>query len=115
MNKQNLCQVVGISQYEKDKKVSYTLQLLAQFKDFEVEAGAVGLKVISEWTRLDVSHLQVGDVVQLYYERGFKDMATLSDVVVCKDIKGTPFEHLNTASLVLGPVPFNGSDDGKKK
>lgn len=115
MNKQNLCQVVGISCYEKDGKISYTVFLLGQFKENEVEAGAAGLKAFSEWTRMDMGHLQVGDVVQLYYEKGFKDMAILADVVVCKDIKGTPFEHLNTASLVLGQPPFDGADANKKK
>lgn len=91
MNKEKYCQVVGISSYEKDGNKSYTLHLTGQFNGYEKKAGAVGLKVFIEWTRLDLSHIQVGDVVQLYYERGFQDKATLSDIAVIKDIKDTPF------------------------
>ena len=91
MNKEKLCQVVGIAMNEKDGKKSYTLHLTGQFLDYENERGAVGLKVFSEWTRLDLSHITVGDVVLPTYEKGFQGMATLSDVIVIKDIKDTPF------------------------
>ena len=91
MNKEKLCQVVGISKNEKDGKISYTLQLTGQFSEYEKNNGAVGLKAFSEWTRLDVSHVTVGNVVYPMYEKGFQGMATLSDVVIVKDISDTPF------------------------
>lgn len=91
MNKEKLCQVVGISKNEKDGKVSFTLHLTGQFPEYEKARGAVGLRVFSEWTRLDCGHITVGDVVYPTYEKGFQGMATLSDIIVVKDIKDTPF------------------------
>ena len=91
MNKEKLCQVVGISSNEKDGKKSYTLHFTGQFPEYEKEKGAVGLRVFSEWTRLDMSHIHVGDVVYIMYEKGFQGMAALSDLVVVKDIADTPF------------------------
>lgn len=91
MNKEKLCQVVGITSNEKDGKKSFTLHLLGQFADYEKQKGAVGLRVFSEWTRLDMSHITVGDVVYPMYEKGFQGMATLSDLIVYKDIKDTPY------------------------
>ena len=91
MNKEKLCQVVGLTSNEKDGKRSYTVHLTGQFPAYEKEKGAVGLRVFSEWTRLDLSHITVGDVVYPMYEKGFQGMATLSDLMVIKDIKDTPF------------------------
>lgn len=83
--------ILGISSYEKDGNVSYTLHCAGYFSDFETKGGAVGLKVFSEWTRLDCGFLAVGDVVELRYTKGFKGMATLSDVIVHKDASAIPF------------------------
>lgn len=85
------CLVTGISSYEKDGKTNTTVHLLGQFKEFEKKGGALGFKAFSEWTRLDVGHLRVGDVVRLYYDKGFQDKAQLEDIVVLRDVKNTPF------------------------
>jgi len=83
--------IVGISPYEKDGNTSYTLHLIGYFSDFDSNNGARGLKVETEWTRIDCGFLNIGDVVELRYSKGFKGMATLCDVVVHKEAKRLPF------------------------
>lgn len=80
--------VLGIGKYEKDGKVSYTLYGETPFEQFESEAGAIGTKVIKEWTnRVDLSFLKPGDIVTLQYAKGFKDMAVLNNVTVVAPAK----------------------------
>lgn len=95
MNKEKMCIVVGISSYEKDGKTSYTVQLLGQYSQSEKEAGALGYKAISEWTRLDLGFLQVGDVITPIYDKGFQDKAVLGDVIVHRDLKDNPLADLS--------------------
>lgn len=76
-------EVVGVSSYEKDKQVSYNLYYTCPFEPYEQENGAIGMKVGQEWTReVDCSLLFPGDIVRLSYRKGFKGMATLSNIQI---------------------------------
>lgn len=80
--------VLGISKYEKDGKVSYTLYGETPFEQYESDAGAIGTKCVKEWTnRVDLSYLKPGDIVTLQYTKGFKDMAVLNNVTVIQPVK----------------------------
>ena len=75
------CQVMGITRVEGEKGVSYTLHAVTPFEDWECNGDhskAVGLKCISEWTRLDLSALKPNMVIRLRYGKGFKGQAVLS-------------------------------------
>ena len=80
--------VLGISSYEKDKVVSYTLHCAHLFPDFQVDSGATGLMAESFWTRTDLSAVEPGMCLDLIFEPGFKGLATLVGFTI---IKNTPF------------------------
>lgn len=103
------CKVVGISPYEKDGKRSYNLHLVGYFNDYNVEQGASGLEVQTEWTRLDCGFLRIGDVVELQYTKGFQGKAVLSNIKVIKDAYDLPFGYDDIYIQAKDNNPFTGS------
>lgn len=70
--------VTGVRRSEKDGKVSYTLNGITPFNQYFLDNGSYGYGVVSEWTnRCDLSYLQVGDIVELQYGKGFEGKAIL--------------------------------------
>lgn len=91
LQRPDLWKVVGIAPYTKNGNTSYNLHLVGYFTDYDEQNGAVGLKTAVEWTRLDCGFLNIGDVVELRYAKGFQGLATLSDVIRYPDIKNEGF------------------------
>lgn len=81
--------VLGISSYEKDGKKCFNLYYAKLFADYQVSAGALGIMAASSWTNsVDLSTVEPGMFLELYFEPGFQDRATLADFKV---LSGTPF------------------------
>lgn len=84
--------ILGITSYEKNERKNYTLHCLTEFNDYDKEHGAVGYKSNSIWTNsVDCSALVPGDYVDLYFEPGFNNTATLSGYSVLPQTKDNPF------------------------
>lgn len=74
--------IVGITKYEKNGKKNFTLHYIQEFSEREQEGGAVGVKVSTVWTQLPVAEIaRVNDLVELRFEPGFNNTATLSDII----------------------------------
>lgn len=77
--------IVGIRETKSKTsgKAYFNYYLMEDFTDYEKETSeqCVGKKVSFESTplRFDV---QVGDKVKCYYEKGFQDKATISEMIV---------------------------------
>ena len=72
--------VLGISEYEKEGKKYYNVYCATPFSDRMIEAGAVGLQVKSVWSpesSVSFAGVEPGDYLDLEYEPGFQDKATL--------------------------------------
>lgn len=98
--------VLGISSYEKDGKKCFNLYYAKLFPDHQVSAGALGIMTASSWTNsVDLSVVEPGMFLELYFEPGFQDRATLSDFKV---LSGTPFnskeDALASAGLPVEPL-----------
>lgn len=79
--------IVGVVKREKDGKVSYTIHGVTPFEDWESE-NSIGMKVVSEWTnRVDCSHLKPGDIVQLFYTKGYQGSAVLNNIILVEKSK----------------------------
>lgn len=79
--------ILGIKKTEKEDKVSFSLYGETPFEDWEA-GNSVGTKVVQEWTnRVDLSYLKPGDVVQLWYVKGFQGAAVLNNVTVVSQAK----------------------------
>lgn len=86
--KEGEVKVLGISKYEKDGKVSYTLHGETPFEQWESEAGAIGTKAVTEWTnKVDLGFLKPGDIIIPIYTKGFKGAAVLNNVTVVSQSK----------------------------
>ncbi len=79
-----VAQITGITNYEKNGRRSFTLHLTSEFSDYEKKnSDAIGLKASTVWTNsVDCSFLFPGDIVELYFEPGFNNAATLSGIKV---------------------------------
>lgn len=72
--------VLGISEYEKEGKKYYNVYCATPFSDRMIEAGAVGIQVKSVWSpesSVSFAGVAPGDYLDLEYEPGFQDKATL--------------------------------------
>lgn len=86
--KEGQVKIVGIAPYQKDGKVSYNIYGVTPYSPYEVENGAIGEKVVKEWTnRIDCSILKPGDIVEFSYAKGFRDMAVLNNITVVTPAK----------------------------
>lgn len=74
-------QIVGIKKSEKDGNVSYTIHALTNFETWE---NGKGLKVVSEWTRADLSNIEVNSICTPIYGRGYQGKAVLKGLQVVK-------------------------------
>lgn len=71
-------QILGIVQIVKDDKISYVIHGFTPFEDWEIEKGCIGYKTFNEYTRADCSKLEMDDVIEPIYTKGFKGMAVMS-------------------------------------
>lgn len=75
--------VVGIVTEEREskgvKQLTTNLYLELEHEEWRKERALrlEGKRYVMEWTRLDCSGLHVGDTVDLFYEPGFQNKATL--------------------------------------
>lgn len=72
-------QIAGIYSFAKDGKSGSSLSYLRSFEDWQEERAVriVGVCAETEFTRMDCSGLNVGDIVRLIYRKGFKGRAEL--------------------------------------
>ena len=54
-------QVVGVVEIIKDDKKSYVVHGITPFEDWET---GVGFKTFNEWTRADLSKVDVNDIIE---------------------------------------------------
>ena len=75
----NNFQIFGILGLEKDGKKVYRIYLGGEFSEYSQAHSfqCDGVEVISEYTTLDCSKLAVGDLVQVFYTRGYEGKARL--------------------------------------
>lgn len=76
----NTLEVIGIITTAKDGATFTRLVLVSDFTDYQ-QANAErcdGMDATIEYTRMDCSSLRVGDVVELYYSKGYQGKAVLS-------------------------------------
>ncbi|MGN0246308.1 MAG: hypothetical protein ACI4DK_10130 [Lachnospiraceae bacterium] len=72
--------VLGISSYEKEGQKYFNVYVATPFSDRMLEAGAQGVQVKAIWSsanQVDFSGVNPGDYLDLVYEPGFQDKATL--------------------------------------
>lgn len=81
-------QIVGVYSYEKNGRSGSSVSFVQNFQPWQAERGlrADGLHAETEFTRMDCSGLQVGDVVRLAYGKGFQGKAELIGYSVVKRI-----------------------------
>lgn len=72
-------QIVGIYSYSKDGKNGSSLSYLQSFENWQAERAVRidGVRAETEFSRMDCSQLNVGDIVRLIYKKGFRDRAEL--------------------------------------
>lgn len=71
-------------------KTGFNIYGVKDYTRYEMEnAQCEGQAVVQEWTNIDFN-IHPGDVVELIYEPGFQDKATLVDIQVIK-IADNPF------------------------
>ncbi len=82
--------VVGVQKGQSRNGRDFTnLFFQKEFTPYEMQSGTcVGYKVDSEFTYLDCSGVKPGDTVELTYEPGYQDKATLVGVTVLAAKKG---------------------------
>lgn len=76
---ENQVLIVGVYSYTSNGKSGSVVSYLRDFDGWQRERGTVveGVCAESEFTHMDCLGLQVGDVVQLIYQKGFKGKAEL--------------------------------------
>lgn len=76
----NSFEIIGIVTTLKDEKSFTRLVMVSDFSDYQQTNSerCEGMEAIVEYTRADCSALQVGDVVELYYSKGYQGKAVLS-------------------------------------
>lgn len=72
-------QIVGIYSYSRDGKSGSSLSYLQGFEAWQAERAVRidGVRAETEFTRMDCSGLNIGDIVRLIYKKGFRDRAEL--------------------------------------
>lgn len=85
----NTFEVFGIITTVKDGKPGTRLVLTSEFSEYAVENAqrCDGLDCITEFTRLDCSALKVGDIIELFYNKGFQGKAVLAGFRKVTDAK----------------------------
>lgn len=83
-------QIVGIQKGQSRNGRGFTnLHFTTEYTPYESQNGScVGFKVGTEFTYADLQGIQPGDVVDLVYEKGYQDKATLANVVMLEKKKG---------------------------
>lgn len=71
-------QVIGIVTIVKDDKISYVVHGFTPFEDWEIEKGCEGYKTFNEYTRCDMSKVNINDIIEPIYSKGFKGQAVMS-------------------------------------
>lgn len=95
-----LAKVLGITSYEKDGKKNYTLHYCQEFTAYDKERGAEGLKVATVWTNLScAAQIFPDDLVELQFEPGYQDRATLVDIVRYPKSKEHPLNLLSVRAV----------------
>lgn len=81
-------QIVGIYSYFRDGKSGNSLSYLQGFEDWQAERAVRidGVRAETEFTRMDCSQLNVGDIVRLIYKKGFRDRAELVGYSIVESI-----------------------------
>lgn len=101
--------VLGISSYEKEGQKYFNVYVATPFSDRMLEAGAQGIQTKAIWSpanQVDFSGVNPGDYLDLLYEPGFQDKATL----VSFSPLTTPFnQHIE------GILSDNSGADKQKK
>lgn len=72
--------VLGISSYEKEGQKYFNVYVATPFSDRMLDAGAQGVQAKAVWSpanNVDFSEVNPGDYLDLVYEPGFQDKATL--------------------------------------
>lgn len=72
-------EIIGLVTTVKDGKMGTRLIMVSDFSDYVAtnSTRCEGVDAIIEYTRLDCSNLCIGDTVELFYNRGFKNLAQL--------------------------------------
>ncbi|MDO4343930.1 MAG: hypothetical protein Q4C50_03910 [Eubacteriales bacterium] len=71
--------IVGVYTYAKNGKNGTTISFVREFKSWQIERGlrTDGVYAETEFTHMDCTGLQVGDIVRLAYQKGFQGKADL--------------------------------------
>ena len=71
--------IVGVYTYEKNGKRGTTISFLQEFKSWQIQRGqrTDGVQAETEFTHMDCTGLQLGDIVRLAYQKGFQGRAEL--------------------------------------
>lgn len=110
-----IAKVLGTSKYEKDNKVNWTLHVMTEFNSYEQGNGAYGYKAQSIWTNVvDCSTLMPDDLVELNFEPGFQDRATLVSFTVLSKTANNPFTKVNLPEGKLSSEAVAASASSKK-
>ncbi|MBP3460340.1 MAG: hypothetical protein J6K58_14115 [Lachnospiraceae bacterium] len=89
-------QILGITSYMKNDNVNYTLHCVSEFSDYDKKNGATGYKVSTVWTNsVDCSTLVQGDIVDLHFEPGFNNTATLCGFNILPHKSEVPFVNVD--------------------
>lgn len=95
-----LAKILGVTSYEKDGKKNYTLHYCQEFTAYDKERGAEGLKVSTVWTNLACAALIMpDDLVELQFEPGFQDRATLVDILRYPKNKEHPLNLISVKAV----------------
>lgn len=82
--------VTGIAPYTKDGKTSFILSGIKCYEDYQKLNGSYGFEAFTEWTnRCDLGYLNVGDIVEVQYGKGFKGAAVLINCKVVGHVDGS--------------------------
>lgn len=81
-------QIVGLKRYEGKKGIGTVISYITPYSDYDTEnCECLGFDAGQEFTYLDTSLLNVGDVIAFEYAKGFGGKAVMSGYKMIKSAK----------------------------